>query len=270
MFRAYFDDSGTDDKSDTAVAAYYVSTKRGWDEFVTEWDRARWQEGFNYFHMAEFVAPASQNHKPYSDWDSIKKKHVYERLAKVINDNKRIGIAIAVPKENWDKNPQRIRLHFGTEHYSFAVRLCMMQVAKWRKASRIVLPVQYVFDWEMNTSRKRKEIDVIFDIFRNPANSALAEVYGVEPDGYSFQHKDKFKPLQAADVLAWQMRSHMRKIWPRSEDDLSLCHPGFRLLREDQEMDLGFMTERQINRFVEKVTEWEKKTGPLPPLYELP
>ncbi|HUY12755.1 MAG TPA: DUF3800 domain-containing protein [Terriglobia bacterium] len=267
MFRVYFDDSGTDANSDITVAACYVSTKRGWDEFVTEWDRARWQEGFDSFHMAEFTAPSEHQHKPYCDWDEVKKNHVYERLAKIINQNKRIGIAVAVPKENWNRTPERIRLHFGTEHYTFAVRLCMMQIAKWRKKSLISLPIQYVFDWEMNTSRKRKEIDTIFEIFSNPAHEHLAEVYGVEPEGYSFQRKENFKPLQAADILAWQMRSHMHKIWLHDQDDLSLCHPGFRMLREDQEMDLGFMTEEQITRFVEKVDAWEKSIGPLPPLY---
>ena len=34
MFTAYFDDSGTDRNSEIAIAACYVSTKRGWDDFV--------------------------------------------------------------------------------------------------------------------------------------------------------------------------------------------------------------------------------------------
>jgi hypothetical protein len=68
--------------------------------------------------------------------------------------------------------------------------------------------------------------------------------------GYGFERKEIFKPLQAADILAWQMRSYMRKIWPLGKDDISFCHPGFRLLREDQEVDLGFFTKEQIDEFV--------------------
>ena len=67
MFTAYFDDSGTDGNSDIAIAACYVSTKRGWDDFVEAWDRVRYEEGFDVFHMAEFVAKREMGHKPWCD-----------------------------------------------------------------------------------------------------------------------------------------------------------------------------------------------------------
>lgn len=269
MFTAYFDDSGTDGNSDIAVAACYVSTKRGWDDFVTDWDHARTQEGFDVFHMAEFTAPPGQRHEPFCDWGDSKKKHVYGRLAKVINENKRIGIAIAIPKDIYSSRvPERLQRHFGRQHYSFAVRLCMTQIWKWRKDCLISLPTRYVFDWEMQKSGKRQEIEKIFDILSQPTNEALAEWYGFEPNGFSFEHKENFKPLQSADILAWQMRSHMRKIWEVGHDDLSLCHPGFMLLREDQEMRLGFMTEAQVNGFVERATQFEKDVEPFRPMYD--
>jgi hypothetical protein len=59
----------------------------------------------------------------------------------------------------------------------------------------------------------------------------------------------------------------MRKIWPLGHDDESLCHSGFRLLREDQEMDLGFFTEAQIRKFVEEFDRVHE-TDPFPMLYE--
>jgi hypothetical protein len=63
------------------------------------------------------------------------------------------------------------------------------------------------------------------------------------------------------------MRSHMRKIWPLGHDDESLCHPGFRLLREDQEMDLGFFTQEQIEEFVTRFNAADK-IEPFPMLYD--
>ncbi|MBZ5626740.1 MAG: hypothetical protein LAQ69_49895 [Acidobacteriia bacterium] len=166
-----------------------------------------------------------QNHKPWCDWDHNKKVHVYARLAKIINENKRIGIACAVPKVLWDQTPERIRQHWGREHYTFAVRMCMRRIAEWRHKSMISLPVRYIFDWEMGISQKRQEISKIFDIISAPSNEHIAELFGVEPRGYGFEHKEEFKPLQSADVLAWQMRSHMRTVWPLGHDDKSLCHP---------------------------------------------
>jgi len=267
MFTAYFDDSGTDRNSDIAVAACYVSAKRGWDEFVGAWDCARWEEGFDSFHMAEFVAPKDQGHKPWCDWTEEKKRHVYGRLSGIINENKRIGIAVAVPKAIWDTTPDRIRRHYGRQHYTFAVRMCMNRIVKWREKSMITLPIRYTFDWEMQKTEKRQEITRIFELIGKAQNQSVAELLGLEPDGYGFEHKENFKPLQAADILAWQMRSHMRKIWPIGHDDESLCHPGFRLLRQDQEMDLGFFTKEQIDKFIVDYDEIDK-IAPFPMLYD--
>ena len=157
MFTAYFDDSGTDNNSDIAIAACYISAKTGWDAFVEEWDRARWEEGFDVFHMAHFIAKPDQDHRPWCDWDHAKKDHVYKRLAKTINENKRIGIASAVPKAALDLTPEKLRQFYGREHYTVAVRMCMLRIMHWRKRSLISLPIRYVFDFEMSSSQKRQE-----------------------------------------------------------------------------------------------------------------
>ncbi len=266
MFETYFDDSGTDNNSEIAVAACYVSAKRGWDDFVKAWDNARWEEGFEAFHMADFLAPSEQQRKPWCDWGDTKKGHVYKRLANIVNENKRIGIAAAVPKKIWDSTPEHIRQCYGREHYTFAVRYCLLRIAEWRKKSLISLPVRYVFDWEMEKTPKRIEISKILNTMTE--YPSIAQAIGLEADGYSFEKKKKFKPLQAVDILAWQMRCHMQKIWPLGHDDPALCHPGFRQLREDQEMDLGFFTEENIHKFVRDADALVEQSGQaLPVLY---
>jgi hypothetical protein len=253
MFEVYFDDSGTDPQSDIAIAACYVSTIRGWKDFVNEWDMASSEEGFPFFHMAHFTAPPKQGHKPFCDWDNTKKKRIYERLAQIINANKRIGIAAAIPKRVYDQASDLVRDKWGREHYTFAVRVCLMRLAEWREKSLISLPMQYFFDWEMQRSTKRKEISGIWENMLD----AWADKIGTNKEGYSFEHKEYFKPLQAADILAWQMNNHIRKILPFGEDRLELAHPGFTLLRKDQEVDLVFFTPAQLEKFVRQYEQLE-------------
>ena len=114
--------------------------------------------------MSDFVAPPWQKKKPWCDWDNTKKDLVYKRLAKIINENKRVGIAFAVPKVLWDATPERVRRHFGREHYTFVVRMCLNHIVKWRKGSMINLPVRYIFDWEMQNTAKRNEITRILEL----------------------------------------------------------------------------------------------------------
>lgn len=267
MFTTYFDDSGTDNNSEIAIAACYVSTNRGWSDFTDGWDVARAAEEFDVFHMAHFIAKREMKHEPFWRWDNTKKDRVYKRLAGIVNENKRVGIAAAVPKAAWNRAPERIRQFFGHEHYTFAVRACLLRLAEWRKRSFHVPPVRYIFDWEMRDSPKRKEISKLFDFVSQPANEALASLFGLEPQGFGFEHKEKFKPLQAADILAWQMRCHMEKIWPTQEDDISKCHWGFRLLRDSPDMDLAFFTDAQIEKFVRNVEQLEQRLGQSLPVW---
>jgi hypothetical protein len=257
MFEVYFDDSGTDGNSEIAVAACYISTKKGWDEFVKEWNYVLAEEQCGEaFHMVEFVAKPEYGYKPYCDWDNTKKDRVYGRLAKIINENKWTGITSAVPKKTYDAIvPERIRNYHGYEHYTFAVRMCLMRIADWREKCGITLPMQYVFSWEMG--RKKKEIESIWENIHESWESK----FGIEPEGVSFQRMEKFKPLQAADILAWQMRCHMQKIFPLGHDSLELTHPGFAALRVDQDMDLGFFSDKAIKDWVKDIEQHEAVRG---------
>jgi len=74
-----WDDSGTDSQSPIVVAACYVAKKTQWDEFVRNWDEARKEEGFDVFHMADFMAKPEYGKNPFCEWDEAKKKRVYFR-----------------------------------------------------------------------------------------------------------------------------------------------------------------------------------------------
>jgi hypothetical protein len=91
-FQLYCDDSGTDANTPVAVAACYVSSKTQWDHFARNWDEVREREGFDVFHMCEFMAKPEAGHKPYCDWENAKKDRVYQKLASIIDT--RIGVVL--------------------------------------------------------------------------------------------------------------------------------------------------------------------------------
>lgn len=257
VYETYLDDSGTNAQSEIAIAACYVSTEPGWRKFTKEWDRAREEEGFDIFHMAEFIAPRDQGHEPWCHWDNVKKDRVYRRLAGIINDNKRIGIGVAVPKSVYDTVPQRIRDHYGNEHYTFAVRMCLMQISVWREKTFNSFPMQYIFDWETPGTPKHIEISAMM----SNVHEHLRPLFGLDTGGFGFQRRQYFKPLQAADVLAWQMNSYMPKIYPQGELKFDKLHPGFRLLRQDQEMNIGFLSKSNMQEWTKRIEGYEQQYG---------
>jgi|SRR6185437_6021515 len=263
MYETYLDDSGTSSTSEIAIAACYVSTESSWRRFVEEWDRARYEEGFDYFHMAEFVAPRKHGHKPWCDWTNDKKERVYKRLASIINDNKRIGIGCAIPKAVYDAVPERIRKHYGNEHYTFAVRTCLIEIWRWRERSSISRYIQYVFDYEKPGTAKHTEISSLM----GNMHPSWRDFFGLDVGGYSFQSKKLFKPLQAADILAWQIHNYMPKIYPHEEtqqDVKEKLHPGFAKLRVGQEMSLIFFNQPNCEAWVERLLKFEAEHGIIP------
>lgn len=256
MYEVYFDDSGTHTESPLAIAACYISTKNGWRQFVDAWNEIRSSEGFEEFHMADFAAYHDKSKKPFCDWDHIKRKRVYRRIAQAVNENKRIGIAIAIPQQVFNRVvpelPERLKLRFGTYPYTAAVKWLMGSIKRWRERYSITLPMQYVFD-QMTDPKAKAELTILWDAAtaKGSENELWSKWYGIEsPNGYGFQDKRVFLPLHAPDILAWQHNSHMRNVIMQGKDELAHTHEHYRILREDQEMDLSFMTEEQFRKTV--------------------
>jgi Protein of unknown function (DUF3800) len=263
-FEVYFDDSGTDGTNEIAVAACYVSSRDQWDHFNRNWKEILDDEHFDHFHMAHFAAKSDAGHKPFCTWDDDKKKRVYRRLASTINIRVRHGFAIAVPKKSFDTYaPQEFKEQYAGNHYVWAVKSVFGLLEEWRKNYRIVSPMQYVFD---RGSLGNSQIQEIWD---QSSRDGIGEAkYGLfENDGVLFQDKKIFRPLQAADILAWQMHNHMRKvIAPGCEPhaEFARSHPGFRLLRDHQSLKLGFYSAQQVENVFAKTRDHHRMTGRWP------
>jgi Protein of unknown function (DUF3800) len=258
----YFDDSGTDAGTPVAVAACYVAEKTQWDEFVRNWDEVRLEEGFDMFHMAEFVAKPEMGHKPFCDWDNAKKTRVYRRLASIINCRVRKGFAIAIPKQPFDEYAiDEFKKHYAENHYVWAAKTVMGLIENWRKQFSITAPMQYVFE---SGSLGQPQIERVWK--ECLLHEGLDKKHGIVPNGVLFQDKRHFKPLQAADILAWQMQNHLRRtvMIGRDANDKKNAHQGFLLLRENRPMDLGFYSREQTRKSFERTKAFHDEKGVWP------
>ncbi|MGH2510483.1 MAG: hypothetical protein ACRDHZ_24170, partial [Ktedonobacteraceae bacterium] len=201
---------------------------------------------------------------PFCEWSDEKKKRVYRRLAATINLRVRQGFAVAVPKKSFDAHVlQEFKEQYAENHYVFAVKSLLGLLEAWRMKYRVALPMQYVFD---RGSLGEWQLKEIWDKYSQ--DEEAKQRYGLsDDDGVSFQSKNVFKPLQAADILAWQMHNHMRKVIARGcqpHEEFALSHPGFRLLRDRQSLDLGFYSAKQTQDFFAKTKRHHEATGHWP------
>lgn len=260
-FEVYFDDSGTDNGTPVAVAACYVAKQNQWDEFVRNWNDVSTEEEFEMFHMAEFVAKPEMGHEPFCHWDNTKKSRVYAKLASIINTRVQKGFAIAILKKPFDEFVFDEFKQYAENHYVWAAKSVMGFLDTWRQRYSISEPMQYVFE---SGSLGQHQLERVWsDCLKHPGSMAK---YGIVQDGVHFQSKKLFKPLQAADILAWQMQNHMRRTVTQGRDpnDIKFVHPGFFALRNNRPMDLGFYSHEQIKKAFANTKEFHRKNGGWP------
>lgn len=242
------------------IAACYVSTKTQWDEFNKNWRKALDDEGLAFFHMTDFTASREHGVKPYCDWDQPKRERFYYRLANIINTRMKAGFVFGLPTQSFDLyTPEHFKRDLGKRHFTFAVRSVLDLVSQWYASYGSGKAVQYVFD---RTGKGVGEITAIFDIAKErPEWAAKLGFRPSEPDGIAFQNKEYFRPLQAADILAWNMRSFMQgeisKGWPETPARL---RSYFQALRKPS-VRIGFMRDRDLEKAALDIAEYEEREG---------
>lgn len=207
MLAVYIDDSGTHPDSDIAVAAGFASEIGYWSAFESEWKAALSVAGIlnEGFHSSEFEA---QQKPTFSGWSNAKRDTLREALVKAITDHALVGVAAAVKKSDYDALVQgKLREKLGDHHYTFAVQACLYQLQGWMRYANYHEPMQYVFD-RMSNLKSKNEINLVFDdLYRHGIHNR----FGIEPGGYSFESRKAFIPLQAADIIAWESFTYMKR-----------------------------------------------------------
>lgn len=275
-FESYWDNSEATPATNKSpafpmtIAACYVATKEQWDEFKRNWDDARKEESFDVFHMTDFMAKPEYGVKPFCDWNQVKRDRVYYRLASIINTRIRMGFALALPVEAFEVHtPQYVKDDLGKRHFTFVVRGILDWIRQWYAVYGQGKAVQYIFD---RMSKGNGEITAIFDLMKeHPELSRELGALPHDPDGLSFQNKEFFKPLQAADILAWNMRSFMQDEISRGLPPLAptRLRPYFDILWRDRPnlhrpMRIGFFRDSDLEKGAIDMRDYEQREGKRP------
>jgi hypothetical protein len=262
-YEIYFDDSGTHAESNIVVAVCYIASNYQWTHFVRNWNEAREEEGFDVFHMADFMQPSHKKIEPYCHWDDQKRTRVYKRLATIIRVRARHGFGIAFNKKDYDDfATDEVKRHYAKDHYAYAAKCLIGLIKQWRVRWNVTKPMAYIFDQMPKGKGGKGEIMAVWESIGD--DYATARDHGLVKNGYSFQDKAIFKPLQAADILAWNMYNHHLNVITKGLDDVKHCDWKFRLLRQDRPMSLGWLTRDQIENLFVNVANYQQEKGTFP------
>ncbi len=206
----------------------------------------------------------SKGVRPYCEWDERKKERVYDKLTNLIRTRADQGFAYVVTKKDYDECvPGEMRRFFGKDHYVWAIKVMMIEIEHWRKKFHRTRPMQYIFSNLPKGKGTKGEIMEIFDS-QDEDPKKMEERYGIVADGYGFQNMRLFPPLQAADILAWNMLDHYGSVIAKGLDDVRDVSTWFRPLRAGRPMHLQFVAREDMQRFTEMIMEHKRRYGRYP------
>lgn len=191
--------------------AGYLATPRQWIQFDKEWSKGLNEVGLAYFHMAEFVARKGI----FAKLTDKERADLIPRLIGIISANVIYGLGMAVLRADYDRlmaeEPQAGKV-LGSP-YAFCAFRCFESATDWAIDANYNESIRYVF--EDSDEFKHQVMDTHTFICKH---DALREKYRFLGGSLTFEDGKKSKPLQAADILAWEMNRELnRRAYPNED-----------------------------------------------------
>jgi Protein of unknown function (DUF3800) len=195
VFKVYIDESGTHDRSPVVTVAAYLARPKQWEAFTKEWRRAI--RPIKVYHATD----AANCHGAFEGWTPKQVAELAARALPIIP--KHVGMAVAVGIQMDDyrmalKERPELAALLG-EPYGACLQwaLTILLRAKAEHNNR----EQIVFFHEQNDYKT--EAMRVYDYVTERWNVGAVS-------SFAFGSKEKYVPLQAADIYAYEANKRLR------------------------------------------------------------
>jgi hypothetical protein len=198
MLTAYLDETGhsRDEKQKFVGIAGLIAPASEWIVFEEKWKAALALPHFNlpHFHMTDYVSKK----KVYKDWNEKKRKKVFGKLMNIIESIYPLPFGAIVPMDIFRRFTKEQQSYFDDPYH-----LCFQSV----------IPACTVFIERMKNVAAEEKVALIFSNQVEFKHRALQIYEQVAETQYymrrttppNFRAMRDFAPLQAADIIAYEM-----------------------------------------------------------------
>lgn len=197
FLQAYIDDSDSAVGDNARFLAGYVLDSTKWAEFSDEWDAVlRAHPAIGYFHAVE----AQNLRGEFRGWSVEQKDEKVIALAKVVRKYQPWSIQCSVNKSDFDAIFRPVAPYFLQDPYFINFYGIIMVLAYRHNQRGITIPVDFIFDEKGGLGTNAL---VWYDHIKGLQIPDIKPLLGGTP---AFKDDKAVMPLQAADMLAWNVR----------------------------------------------------------------
>lgn len=198
FLECYFDESGTHGGSPVMCVAGYL-----FDKDQCKALDVKWKEVLDRFRLPYFrMSACAHGQKPFDQLSPQQCIDVEKEMIQLINEHALLGAAVAVNERDYNtwfegNNP-------AGSAYSFCCWQVLAGIRSWIMANKFRGKVAYFF--EAGHTSQSEANALMHRIFKNPT---LREGYCYS--SHSFVDKQQIRPVQTADILAWQQATQLKR-----------------------------------------------------------
>jgi hypothetical protein len=204
MLSAYFDDSGTHDQSQIVLLAGVFGTEAEMTSLEWLWRQEldRPIDGtkppIKRFHMTDCQGSRGE----FEGWSRTETDYFCHRLQTAILESGVAAYGMCCARKDYDDLVTGDMRAILGDPEGFCVRNCFVKAIEWAKASTFDPKMTFVFD---DRPHRKRENMVVFDAFQR-------QIPYPHLVGISFMTSHDVLPLQAADMIAWELYQHANDI----------------------------------------------------------
>lgn len=196
MLQVFVDESASKACDRRFHLCAYIATTADWEAFSSDWKNALNEHPkICSFHMHEAWSLTGE----FTDWSLSARDSKLTKLANIIKKYNLIGFDVSISINKFDKLYKPNAPYPLQKPYFLCFQGIIITVARFVKAKWSDVSVDFVFDENHSSSK-----DVIF--YFDAINENFPEFKHILASTPTFENDKHVTPLQAADMLAWNVR----------------------------------------------------------------
>jgi hypothetical protein len=204
FLECYFDESGSDDNSTALCVAGYLFDKEKCIELDRKWEDLLGRFSLPYFRMSS----CAHQQKPFNHLTREECIDVEKEAISLINEHALLGAAVAVNEADYNSWFDQRITSLGSP-YTFCCWQVLASIRTWIIRNGFEGDIAYFFE---AGHQKQSEANAVMNrLFKD---KGMRESYHYV--AHSFVDKKKVRPVQTADILAWQQATQLKR-WLKND-----------------------------------------------------